>query len=189
MTFTKRLLAASLAAAIIPLSACSSEPGTQANSVTDDNLAGLLSRASDITLVARTLSDTELAPVFDGVGNYTIFAPEDAAFEGMEGVQENLSSAENRPAVVAMLRGHIVPGYMTLETIKTALSGDTKSIEMATMDGGILTFSRDGEDIVATSADGKSARLSGTSMEAANGVAIPIDGLLKDLAVLDAPAA
>jgi hypothetical protein len=49
---------------------------------------------------------------------------------------------------------------------------------MRTMAGSLVTFTRDGDTIVVTAADGSSARMTGQEVLASNGVLQPVDGLL-----------
>ena len=49
---------------------------------------------------------------------------------------------------------------------------------MRTMSDGLLTFSKDGDVVVVTAADGATARLTGAETVVSNGVVQPVDGVL-----------
>ena len=49
------------------------------------------------------------------------------------------------------------------------------------MAGHVVTFSKEGDGIMVTSEDGSRAMLSGDAVRASNGVALPVDGVLKKL--------
>jgi uncharacterized surface protein with fasciclin (FAS1) repeats len=78
-----------------------------------------------------------------------------------------------------------VPGAVTRADVSAALGrAEDGKVEMRTLDNGLITFTREGEAIVATLADGGRAVLTGEEVLASNGVIQPIDGVL-----LMAPAA
>ncbi len=175
---------AALALAIV-LPSCS-DTGTTAEQAaaepSDESLAALVSQSEELSVVSATLKDAGLSQVFDGVAAYTLLAPRDAAFDSLGEAGETLRSPEQRPAMVAVLRDHIVPGYLTPEDITRAVGAATDGkVAMRTMGGHTLTFSKSGDAITATGEDGKSVRLTGDALLARNGVAIPVDGLAIDI--------
>lgn len=180
-----RALLAALALLAVP--ACSTEEQDQtAAEAVDGTLADAISGAGDLSAVASALGDTGLAQVFDGAGSYTLFAPTDEAFEALGETGEALRGPDQRAVMAAVLRDHIVPGYLTPDDIETAIEAQGGSVEAETMGDHTLTFTRAGDHIRVTSENGANAMLGGTALKASNGVAIPLDGVLK---TLDAPAA
>ena len=183
-----RALACLSALALLALPACSAEDDTDPAGAepSDDTLAEAISDAGDLSTVASALGETGLAQVFDGAGSYTLFAPDDAAFEALGEPGEALREPDQRAAMVAVLRDHIVAGYLTPEDIETALEAQGGSVEVETMGDHTLTFSRSDGGVRVTSENGASAMLRGEALRAGNGVAIPLDGVLK---TFEAPAA
>lgn len=171
-------------AAVLMLPACSDGTGENADDATageisSDTLAAVVNDADDLSVVSGALGEAGLAQVFDGVASYTIFAPQDAAFDALGAPGEELRDPEQRPALVAVLRDHIVPGYLTPDDIGNAIEqADSSKVTMRTMGGHTLTFSADGDAIVVTHEDGSTARFSGDALRASNGVAIPVDAVL-----------
>jgi uncharacterized surface protein with fasciclin (FAS1) repeats len=179
---SRRTLAA-LAAAVLALQACSGgseESGDAAAEVSNETLASVVSDADGLTVVSDALGDAGLAQVFDGPAAYTFFAPQDAAFDALGDAGEDLRSPEQRAAMVAILRDHIVPGYLTPDDIGQAIEqAEDGSVEMRTMGDHTLTFTGEGETITVSAEDGSSATLAGEALRASNGVAIPLDGVLR----------
>lgn len=182
---TRRGLAAASALAIM-LAACSKEPDAdraeagQAAKVNSESLAELVADDADLSTVAGALSDAGLSQIFQGAAAYTILAPTDEAFKKLGEASADLKTPEQRPAMVAILRDHIVPGYLTPLDIQNAIKlSDDKSVEMKTMGDHTLTFTAEGTTITVKAEDGATAHLSGDPLRASNGVAIPVDGLLK----------
>jgi uncharacterized surface protein with fasciclin (FAS1) repeats len=172
--------AAAVAAALL-LAACSGESTSGEDAAAtpgDETLATMVADDDDLSVVSATLSDAGLAQVFDGAAAYTLLAPGDAVFEGLGETGETLRSPEQRPAMVAVLRDHIVPGYLTPADIAKAIELDSDGmVAMKTMGGHTLTFASTDGTITATSEDGATVRFAGDALLASNGVAIPVDGL------------
>lgn len=177
-------LASLTALALLALPACSKEEGneTVAAEPGEETLAEAISDADGLNTVASALGDTGLADVFEGTGSYTLFAPNDAAFEALGDVGTALREPDQRAALAAVLRDHIVPGYLTPDDIETALKSQRGSVVVETMGDQALTFSHADGGIRVTGENGASAMLAGDAVRAGNGVAIPLDGVLKDLA-------
>jgi len=149
-----------------------------------ETLVAELAGVPDLAIVAAALDDVALAPVFDGAASYTILAPTDAAFAALGQAGTDLRAARNRPQMAAVLRDHVLPGFTTIEDIEGALAAaDGAPIEVQTMGDHTVTITggQDAGGILFTSVDGTTARLAGPAHLASNGVAIPIDAVLKDV--------
>ena len=106
-------------------------------------------------------------------GPFTVFAPTDAAFvallEALEVTAEDLLA--DTELLSDVLGYHIVPGTFYAEDVLAATAeGD---ISIATISGGILTISFDGENVFADD-----ATVIATDVEASNGVIHVIDSVL-----------
>jgi uncharacterized surface protein with fasciclin (FAS1) repeats len=187
--FNNRRLAllAAAAATALTLTACSDDSADDASptaEVSSKTLAAVVMDAGDLKVVAGALGDAGLAPVFDSAASYTIFTPQDAAFEALGEPGEELQQDAQRPALVAVLRDHIVPGYLTPEDISNAIdAAEDGKVQLRSMGGPVLTFTTAGDLITVTNEDGSSAKFAGDALRASNGVAIPIDAVLKKVVV------
>jgi uncharacterized surface protein with fasciclin (FAS1) repeats len=188
-----RRLAIGLAAVALALHGCSRDDAAEgeaadgeAAEVSNETLAELIAEADGLSTVSGVIGEAGLAQVFDGAASYTLLAPQDSAFEALGEAGEELRSAEQRPAMVAILRDHIVPGYLTPQDIAKAIeAADDSSVEMRTMGDHVLTFTGEGDAITVTAEDGATARFAGEALRGSNGVAIPLDGVLRKVG--DAP--
>lgn len=179
---TKPLLTAIAAGSLLALAACNSETDADAPvAVSTDTLATVIQSDGDLSTVANIFGDSGLQAVFDGNAPYTVFAPTDEAFETLD---LPMDGAEAGAARVAILREHIVPGFLTLEDIAAAIESAGGSVEMQTMGSNTLTLSGDVNEITITSSDGSEARIVDAGLSGLNGTVIPIDAVLKSL---DAP--
>lgn len=171
-----------LAAPALMLAACGDE-GTDADATSTEastqTLATLIARDNNLAELGDLLSDAGLQELFDGNAAYTVLAPTDAAIAGLG---ETLAGEELRAARVAVIREHILPGYFSVADIEAAIDrAPDGSVEMQTMGGDALTFTRAGNAIAVSAPGGSSATLLPGQLLASNGVAIPVDGLLKTL--------
>lgn len=139
-------------------------------------LAGAIAGEGDLDALEGVVRNGGLLEALEGRGPYTVFAPVNGAF-GAAGPE--LAGDSLKPQSAALLRAHIVPGALTRADIEAALArGGADGVWMRTMTDGLLTFSKDGDAIVVTAADGATARLTGAETVASNGVIQPVDGVL-----------
>lgn len=174
-----------IAGIALSLSACGSDSDIEtAPGVSDrsgDALAEVVTDEGGVSVIGDALEKTGLTGVIEGEANYTILAPTDAAFELLGEEATAMLADEERGAIVAaILREHMVPGALTPDAIRTAISDNGGEVTMTTFGSGDLTWTVDGEDIVVTNAGGQTARLGGDAIVAKNGVLIPIDAVLVD---------
>lgn len=190
MTFTHPLrcsLAIAAAAALLPLGACSKNsdkadsdsPATARPS--GDTLAEAMSKQNNLSALSGALRDTGLSQTFDSAGSYTIFAPTNDAFAKLGEAGKALQQPDRRAVLTAVLRDHIVPGYLTPDDIGTAIDTQGGQVKVQTMGDHKLTFTRDGDSYRVAAEDGSTATIAGDATTASNGVAIPLDGVLKKL--------
>jgi uncharacterized surface protein with fasciclin (FAS1) repeats len=182
-----KILSALAAASLLSLAACSNDSKTasQASPSSESSgqtLAQAIGSTADLSTVAAALRTSGLVQVFDGGGSYTILAPDNDAFAKLGDAGKPLTQPENSAEIAAVLRDHIVPGYLTPDDIKAAIDAQHGAAKVQTMGSHKLTFTRDGDDLKVTGEDGSQALVAGDAIKAGNGVAIPIDAVLKKLA-------
>ncbi|WP_239804429.1 fasciclin domain-containing protein [Croceicoccus hydrothermalis] len=165
---------------VAPLAACGSDEAedaaSEATDARNESLAAALADADGLSRLSGALNETAMATIFDGTASYTILAPSDAAFDK---AAPSGGGGENADAVLAaVLREHVLPGAFTVPDIARALENNG-SVEMQNMAGTMLTFAKDGDAIRVTDEDGGTALVTGGAIIANNGVAIPVDAMLK----------
>ncbi|WP_426037049.1 fasciclin domain-containing protein [Brevundimonas sp. DC300-4] len=142
----------------------------------NQTLAAAIADEGDLDTLEGVVSNGGLSEVLEGKGPYTVFAPVNAAL-GTAGSE--LAGEAMKAQSAALLRAHIVPGALTRADIEAALArGGADGVQMRTMSDGLLTFSKDGDVIVVTAADGATARLTGAETVVSNGAVQPVDGVL-----------
>ncbi|ANY19984.1 Fasciclin domain protein [Tsuneonella dongtanensis] len=174
----KPIAAAAALSLLAPLAACSQaeSSGDAASAEATDTLAAAIGGDNELATLSSALNEAGLADVFDGPGSYTVLAPSDDAF-GEAG--KTLSGEEHRAELVAVLRGHILPGHLTPDAIRKAVADKKGPVTMTTLDDGQVTFTAEGDTITVSGADGSKATVAGDALVATNGVVLPLDGLVK----------
>ncbi len=122
---------------------------------------------------------TGLDATLAGPGPYTVLAPTDAAFDKLPaGALDTLMKPEGRQELTGVLTYHILPGTMLAADIGKAIDAGGGKAPIATMGGGTLTASRDGDKIVLTDKAGTRAVVSSADQQRSNGVVHTIDAVL-----------
>jgi len=144
-----------------------------------ETVAAGLAGDGDLSRLNGIVGNAGLADLLGGTGPYTVFAPDNGAFDALGAERADaLNGAAMRPQAIALLRAHIVPGVVTRNDLEAAIQRNgTRPTHMRTMAGGELTFTRDGEAIVVAGEGGSHARLVEETLSS-NGAIERIDGLL-----------
>jgi len=179
------MIGGALLGAMLVLQGCSKEASgdkAQTGQTGEKDLAKALGGKSDLSKVAGALKSTGLAGIFANAGSYTLIAPTDAAFASLGDKGKALESDQDRAALTAVVRDHLVPGYLTRDDIAKAIEANSgKPVKMATLGSGELSFAKSGDGITVTAKDGVSGKLSGDAVAAGPSIALPVDAVLKKL--------
>jgi len=189
-------LALALAATTLTVGACiktdngnSSSPEAQTpkaqKAAGDKTIAAGLPANSQFMAVAKAAGlDQTLA----GPGPYTVLVPDDAAFTSAPAGTFD-TKPENRAQLTGVLTNLILPGTVLVADIdKTIDTGKGKAV-LATMGGGTLTATKDGDKTVLTDAAGHKASITQADDKFSNGVVQHIDAvLLPSKTTANAPA-
>ena len=172
------LLAASTALA---LAACEKQ-ADQATSPAAKEAAGDETLAKGIpadSKMGAALKAAGLDATLAGPGPYTVLAPDDAAFDKMPaGALDTLMKPEARADLTALLTYHILPGTILAEDIGKAIDAGKGKAGLATMGGGTLTATKEGDAIVIADAAGGKARITKSDDKRSNGVIHHVDAVL-----------
>lgn len=122
------------------------------------------------TLVAAVKA-ANLADTLGGEGPFTVFAPTDAAFEKLPaGTVTELLKPENEGQLRSVLTYHVVPGNVSAEQLIGMIQSNGGTAELTTVQGGMLTASLSGDNVILTDASGGTATVVQADLKASNGV-------------------
>ena len=180
----RRTITLAVAIGMIAVSGCnradqpaSAKQGAEAVKQAGDKTiaAGLDQKGQFLTLAKAAGLDATLA----GPGPYTVFVPDDAAFEKLPaGTVDSWTKPEARPELTRTLTYHILPGTVLAADIGKAIDDGKGKAVLATMGGGTLTATREGDKIILTDGDGHKATMAATDETLANGVVHRVDAVL-----------
>lgn len=133
----------------------------------------------DATKFAAAAKATGLDGTLAGVGPYTLLIPSDAAFDKLPaGALDALMKEDARVELTGVLTYHILPGTILAADIAKAIDVGKGKTLLATMGGGTLTATKEGDAIIISDAAGTKARISGADEQKSNGVIHRIDAVL-----------
>lgn len=181
MRLTKSIALA--AVAVLAIAACDKQAATDnqtseqaAEAAGDETLATGIEPGSKL---GAALKAAGLDATLAGPGPYTVVAPDDAAFEKLPaGTLDTLMKPEGRADLTALLTYHILPGTVLAEDIAKAIDAGKGKTELATMGGGTLTATKDGDAIVLTDKAGGKSRITKADEKRSNGVIHRVDAVL-----------
>jgi uncharacterized surface protein with fasciclin (FAS1) repeats len=160
-------------------------PKAQKAAGTKTIAAGLPANGKFMALAKAAGLDQTLA----GPGPYTVFVPDDAAFnQAPAGTFD--TNPKNRAQLTGVLTNLILPGTVLVADIDKAIDTSKGEAVLATMGGGTLTATKDGGKPVQTDSSGHKATITNGDQQFTNGVVHQVDAVLMPSkpAIANAPA-
>lgn len=106
-----------------------------ASATTTGDIVASAAARDDLDVLVRVLEETGFADTLRGQGPYTLFAPNDAAFDDIPlGMVDTMLLPENRQRFLQILSFHVVPQKLS----STDLGGGTRSFP--TLEGGPVSI-------------------------------------------------
>jgi uncharacterized surface protein with fasciclin (FAS1) repeats len=152
--------------------------GGAAMSETKDIIDNAVNSADHTTLVAAVKA-AGLVETLKGAGPFTVFAPVNAAFDALPaGTVDTLLKPENKDQLVAVLTYHVIAGKFAAADVVKAITDGGGTFKAATVQGGELTFTLDGDKVKITDGAGGVATVTIADVMQSNGVIHVIDKVL-----------
>ncbi|MGQ0672418.1 MAG: fasciclin domain-containing protein [Hyphomicrobium sp.] len=166
------------ALAVAVLSAVGSLAASAEETVTAPNLKAVAAGTGQLTRMAEITKLAGLDGASSGIGQLTLFAPSDAAFEALpERFKAAILKPENRLVLVDLLLHHAIIGkYSTRRLLKAR----AKHYGVEAADGTLIEFT------IRRELDVHGARITHPDLEASNGVLHIIDKVLVPKSVAEA---
>lgn len=135
-----------------------------------------LRRLAEFTKLRRALAATGVAPRLTAREPLTLLAPRDNAIVqlGPEG-QAALFDPANLAALTAQLRNMIIARSVRAEELKTLIDEGGGTARLASISGATISFTREGDQLVATWPNGARATMGTQEVSTGNGVFYVID--------------
>lgn len=140
------------------------------------NIVEIASENDDFSTLVTAVKAAGLVETLSGDGPFTVFAPTNDAFAKLpEGTVPNLVKPENKEQLTGILTYHVVSGEFMAADVVSAIVDNGGSFTIPTVQGGELTASLDGENVILTDANGNTSTIVMTDVDASNGVIHAID--------------
>ena len=172
------------AAATLALVACnnngSGNKSETAQSPAAQKAAGNKTIASGLNASGKFMAAAKAAGLdqtLAGPGPYTVFVPDDAAMDAAPAGTFD-AKPENRGQLTGIITNVILPGTVMAADIGKAIDAGKGKAVLATMGGGTLTATRDGDKIVLTDSAGHKATVTQADDQFSNGVVHHVDAVL-----------
>lgn len=141
-----------------------------------NSIAAKASATESLSTLVAAVTAADLATMLSEPGDYTVFAPDNAAFEKLPaGTVETLLKPENKEQLTGILTYHVVPKAVNSATLIEAINANNGSYTITTANGGELTATISGESVFLTDANGNKSTITAVDVEASNGVVHIID--------------
>jgi uncharacterized surface protein with fasciclin (FAS1) repeats len=173
-------------AALLALGGCNKDNGKTANGAPKaqtekaQKIAGTKTIGAGLDANSRFMAAAKTAGLDQtllGPGPYTVFVPDDAAFNGAPAGALD-AKPQNRAELTGVITNLILPGTVMVADIDKAIDSGKGKIPLATMGGGTLTASKEGGKTVLTDSTGHKATITQGDETYTNGVVHHIDAVL-----------
>jgi uncharacterized surface protein with fasciclin (FAS1) repeats len=135
---------------------------------------------ADLSTLLSAVQSAGLVDTLSAGEPYTVFAPTNAAFEGIpQATRDQLMSSAGQSDLASILTYHVVEGETMAPALISAIQAAGEGgYTLETVNGATLTAMLDGENVVLRDAAGNTATVVQTDVDASNGVVHVIDGVL-----------
>jgi uncharacterized surface protein with fasciclin (FAS1) repeats len=135
-----------------------------------ENIVGVASSTESVSTLVSAVQAGGLVETLQGEGPFTVFAPDNEAFANLPGgLLDALLKPENKEVLSSILTYHVVAGNVKAADLIKAIEDGGGSHTIKTVNGGELTASILGENVVLTDANGVTATVTATDVAASNG--------------------
>jgi len=139
----------------------------------DKDIVDTAVAAGEFSTLATALTAAGLVDTLKGDGPFTVFAPTDEAFAALPAGTLDTLLADPMGDLKSILTYHVISGKVMAADVLT-MDGQ----KVATVNGAELTINVDGDKVSLTDAQGNTANVTATDVEASNGVIHVIDGIV-----------
>lgn len=140
------------------------------------DIVAVAAGSADHTTLVAAVKAADLVATLQSKGPFTVFAPTNSAFEKLPaGTVENLLKPENKATLASILTYHVVAGKLDATAVMAAIKAGKGKAVLTTVNGGKLTASLKGANVILTDEKGGVATVVATDLKASNGVVHVID--------------
>lgn len=145
-----------------------------------DTIVANISKAPDMTTLVSALQTAGLTDRLQGPGPFTVFAPDNAAFDKVPAAtREGLMQPAQKAALTKLLTYHVVPGRLTAADIAAQAQANGGTASLTTVQGEkLMVKDAGGGRWQITDAKGGTATITQADVGQSNGMVHVIDAVL-----------
>lgn len=145
-----------------------------------NSIAAKAMETDTLSTLVSALQSADLAEMLKTEeGPYTVFAPNNAAFSKVDDATlESLMMEENKDQLADVLKYHVVEGEVMASDLMSKIQENNGEYAIATVGGGELVASIQGENVILTDEAGNTATVVQADVDASNGVVHIIDAVV-----------
>jgi len=143
----------------------------------NDTIVTNASKASNLTTLVSAVTAADLVETLSGPGPFTVFAPDNAAFEKIPvATRESLLAPAGKADLTKILTYHVVPGRITAADLVAQITAGGGSAALTTVEGGTLTATAGANgSVILTDEAGGTSTVTQADVLQSNGVVHIID--------------
>lgn len=142
----------------------------------DKTIVAIAAGNENFSTLVAAVKAAELIETLNSEGPFTVFAPVNDAFAKLpEGTVASLLKAENKETLTSILTYHVVSGKFMAADVVKAINSNNGQFKITTVQGGILTASLSGANVILTDTKGNISTVVIADVDASNGVIHAID--------------
>ena len=146
----------------------------------NDTIVTNAAKASNLTTLVSAVQAAGLAETLSGPGPFTVFAPDNAAFEKVPAAtRDSLMAPAGKADLTKILTYHVVPGRLTAADIAAQAQANGGTATLTTVEGSTLTVTAGPNNTwVVTDEKGGRSTITQADVGQSNGVVHVIDTVL-----------
>lgn len=135
--------------------------------------------SKDHTTLVAAVKAAGLVDTLKSAGPFTVFAPTNEAFDKLPaGTVDTLLKPENKDKLKGILTYHVIGSKEDAASIAKAIAAGNGKATFKTVQGGTLTASMDGKDVIITDEKGGKSKVTIADVMQSNGVIHVVDTVL-----------
>lgn len=138
----------------------------------NETIVANAAKASNLTTLVSAVQAAGLAETLSGPGPFTVFAPDNAAFEKIPAAtRDSLMAPAGKADLTKILTYHVVSGRLTAADLTSRIEAGGGKAELTTVQGGTLTASAGPNgSVILTDAAGGTSTVTQADVMQSNGV-------------------
>lgn len=142
-----------------------------------ESIAAVATNNGNFKTLVTALGAADLAETFDRPGNYTVFAPTDAAFDALPA--GTVAGLVNQKAKLQGILGyHVIPARLTSTQLIEAIKANRNYFRLQTLSGQSLIATMKNGKVMLIDGNGNRSTVVTTDVEADNGIIHAIDTVI-----------